>query len=596
MTTLRSEGRPPRLRWGSVRSGPSLIVMAVLIVYPLAALLLQIFFPDVYHFHMSWRLSLKPIERVFQNPLDLSAISNSFWIGCVAALVSIAIGTVTAFGAVMAKGPMRAVINGCVWVIFFAPSYVIATGWVLLLQNGGILQQAFNWPSSWFNWFFTPAGLLLVMGLRYFPFAHFAMTQAIGHIGDEYISAARMLGANRWQVFSRIWLRLLAPAILAGATIAFADGFGDFGLAAAIAPQMQIPLVSYQIYSALYESPVDFSSAATLSFLVVFVTGVALALQFWWLSRRSFATISASSRPVVHFGRGVRRMTVAMTLLIAMLGLALPMGATLIQSFWKNDTSGLNWNNWTVSAYTSAFASGGSGLQALLRSGEYAIAAAIVSALLGLFVAQQMTFNRSLSSRVLNLLTMSTIAIPGIVLAAGFVFAWNARWLIPMHLVLYGTPLCLGMAYVAGHLPYAIRLELSSMSQISPNLLTAARVLGARRSVVTRAIVVPLVRETVIATFLITFTGVIFELPAATLLYPPGEPPYSVLVQSKFNSFLWSEGSALTMIGMAVVLLSYGLGTVMLRKGMRGAMTGSRGTAGAEHAHVQTESAASPST
>nr|NNM89928.1 iron ABC transporter permease [Bacilli bacterium] len=540
--------------------------MSVLLLYPLFTLLLQIVFPDVFNYHMSWKPSLSAIKQVMSNPLDLTAVSNSFWIGAIAAIVSIIIGTITAFGAQMARGWLRAFLNGCIWVIFFAPSFVIASGWVILLQPDGILQLAFNLSPNLFNCFFSPVGLFLVMGLRYFPFAHFAMSQAIQNVGFEYVNAARMLGASKRQVFFRIWVRLLSPALFAGATIAFAEGFGDFGLAAVITPQMQIPIVSYQIYQSLYASPVDFSSAAVLSFLVTIITAAALLLQFWWLNRRSYTTVSSSSRTSgVWPGKG-SKLVVGLAVVISFLGLILPFGATLLQSFWKDGQGGFGASNWTLHAYASALSVGNDGVAALGRSLEYAIIAAVVTAIVGLYVAMQMTFNKTLISKILNTLTMATIAIPGLVLAVGFVFAWNAQWLIPWHLVLYETPVCLAMAYIAGHMPYTIRLQLSSLAQISPNLLTAASTLGAKKRSIIRRIVIPLVRETVISTILITFTGVIFELPAATLLYPPGQPPFSVLIQQKFNAFMWSQGSALTIIGMAIVLTSYIVGNLVLKK------------------------------
>lgn len=552
-----------------LKSAPSLIMMSVLILYPLFSLILQIVFPDIFNYHMSWKPSLASLRQVLGNPLDLTSIANSLWIGGVAAIVSVVIGTITAFGSLMARGWLRSLINGCIWVIFFAPSFVIASGWVILLQPDGVLQLSFNVPPNAFSWFFSPVGLFLIMGLRYFPFAHFAMTQAIQNIGPEFVNAARMLGAKKRQVFFRIWLRLLTPALFAGATIAFAEGFGDFGLAAVITPQMQIPMVSYQIYAALYETPVDYSSAAVLSLLVTIVTAATLLLQFWWLNRRSYNTISSSSRTSINWPGKGSKVVIWLSILVSFFGLILPLGATLMQSFWKSDLGGLAANNWTTKAYTTALSVSSSDAMALGRSGEYALIAAAVTAVLGLYVAIQMTFNKTLISRILNTLTMATIAIPGVVLAAGFVFGWNAQWLIPWHLVIYETPICLGLAYIAGHLPYTIRLQLSALTQISPNLLTAAHTLGAKRQTVLRRIVIPLVRETVISTVLITFTGVIFELPAATLLYPPGQPPFSVLIQQKFNAFEWSQGSALTILGMGIVLASYIFGNLALRKSMR---------------------------
>jgi iron(III) transport system permease protein len=538
----------------------------VLVVYPLAMLLLQIVFPELFSPHMSWHFSLTALMRVLENPLNMESIVNSTWMGVVAAILSVIIGTLTAFGVMMASGPLRTFINMCVWMIFFAPSFIIASGWVILLQGGGVLQQLLNLSPNTFDWFFTPVGLFFVMALRYFPFAHFAMTQAIQNVGAEYILAARTLGAGKLTILFRIWLRLLAPALLAGGTIAFAEGFSDFGLASVLTPNMQIPLVSYQIYTSLYELPVDFSSAAVLSLLAIIVTSGALLLQFWWLNRRSFGTISGSSLVTGLIGSKGRIALVAITIIITVLGLVLPFGATLIQSFWKSSFAGFSPGNWTMANYVSAFQVGGQGLQALGRSAEYALITALAVMVAGLYIGQQMTFNQSLSSRILNTITMATIAIPGVVLGVGYVFAWNAQWLEPLHLAIYETPVCLAMAYMAVHLPYAVRLQLSAMKQISPNLLSAAQILGAHKRLILRVIVLPLVLETVISTFLIAFTGTMFELPAATLLYPPGQPPFSVVIDHMFSDANWAAGSALTMVGMVIVFGSYVSGNYLLRK------------------------------
>ena len=557
------------LQPGEWRSAPSLIVMGVLIAYPLGALLLQIAFPHVFGVQMNWRPSLATVRSVFTNPINLQAVADSLGIGAAAAVLSVLIGVVTAVGSTAAPRRAARIIEGGVWAVFFTPSYVVASGWLLLLQPGGLLQQLTGLPPTAFNWFFSPVGLLLVMGLRYFPFTHFAVKQAITNMSPSLIEAARMLGARKWDVARRIWLPLLAPAIFAGASISFADGFGDFGLAAAIAPQMQIPLVSYQIYSSLYETPVNFSSAAGLALIVVAVTGGALWLQFWWLGRRAYWTVSGSRRTTPA---KTARVTLLTGLCAAIVGLAviLPTGATIVQSLFNSPTAGFSLSNIGFNAYASLVTGSQNDLTALLRSIQYAVAAAVATALLALFVAQQMTFHKSFASRLLNTLTMSTVAVPGVVLAAGFVFAWNARWLIPLHLVLYGTPLCLGLAFIAGQLPYGIRLQLGALSQIQPNLLTAAQLLGARQRAIVRSIVMPLIRETVITTFLLTLTGVIFELPAASLLYPAGQPPFAVVVQQKFNSFLWSQGSALTLIGMTCVLAIYLGGNALIRRFLRG--------------------------
>lgn len=568
--------RSRRFSLRNLESMPSLLIMCVFIVYPLATLLIQIVLPNVFSANANFHFTLLNVSRVFRDPINVISIVNSIWMGVVGAILSVIIGTITAFGAHNARGPAKSFINTCVWIIFFAPSFVIASGWVVLLQGGGIIPELFNLSPNAFNWFFSPAGLFLIMGLRYFPFAHFAMTQSIQNIGPEYIRAGRILGAKRSTIFFKIWLRLLAPALLAGASIAFAEGFGDYGLASVITPNLNIPLVSFQIYSALFELPVDFSSAAVLSLVVILVTATAIILQFWWLRRKSYNTISGTSWDKVTSGQDLQKWVVWVTYVILFIGLILPLGGTLIQSFWKNSFQGFAASNWTFANYISALGVGEQGLASMLRTAVYALLTSIVVMVLGLYISTQMTFNQSVVSRAINAVTMATIAIPGIVLGCGYVFGWNALYLKPLHLAIFGTSLCLGLAYVAVHLPYAIRLQLSAMLQISPNLLSAAKILGANRRIVLRAIVLPLVMETAVSTFLISFTGTMFELPAASMLYPPGHPPISVLINHLFSDSNWAPGSALSIVGMLVVFGSYAFGNFLLRRflggqGLRGA-------------------------
>ncbi|OFW81578.1 MAG: hypothetical protein A2201_10710 [Alicyclobacillus sp. RIFOXYA1_FULL_53_8] len=551
---------------GWVGAAPSLLVLFILIAYPMASLLIQIVLPHLFDVKMSFTPSLQPFFKVFTSKGNLTAVIDSLAIGAVAAVFATVIGTVTAFGSAKAPRGVRAVMNGAIWIVFFTPSYVIAEGWLILMQDGGILSQVFHLPNGWSAWFFTRFGLVITMGFRYFPFVHMAMEQAIANVGTEFVNAGRMLGASRAQRFRKIILPLLTPALLAGGSIAFAEGFGDFGFAAAISPQVHIPLISYQIYSALNQAPVDYPAAAGLSLLLILVTGGTLLLQMWWLGRRTYVTISSGSKVnVPPAGRRMSGATIA-SLIIAVVALVLPLGSTFLESLWNSNAAGLTFSNLSWQNYAQAMQVGGNGLQALTRSFTYSLIAAVITMTIGLFVAHQMAFRKSAATRILNLVTMATIAIPGVVLAAAFIFAWNAVWLIPIHLVLYGTSWVLGMAYVAGHLPYAIRLQLGAMSQLSPNLMTAARVLGAKNTTILRKVVVPLVQATTISTFFLTFTDTMFELPASSLLYPAGEPPFPVLINSKFQAFEWGQGAALAMIGLLFVIVSYAIGQFITSK------------------------------
>lgn len=538
--------------------------LAILIGYPLLALLLQIVFPNLYSVPMSLVPSLTSLQGVFADKENLNAVLNSIFIGAAGTIAASILGTIIAFAAEEHSGFMHTLIDALVWLIFFLPSYIVAEGWVMFMQDGGILAQLLKLPNGWSSWFFSRWGVILIMGFSYFPYVYFSLRQGIRNVNSDLIKAGRLSGGSRAQVFRKIVLPLLTPSLLAGASIAFAEAFGDFGLPAAIMDQTQLSLLPYQIYVSLGQSPVNYPAAACLSFLVILISAGAILLQFFWMRKKDYSTVLARKDSVIFAKTKKNPLLTLGSFFILSVSLLVPLGSTIIASLWKVWANGLSLGNWTFANYSKALKIGSEGVNALGRSLEYAFVVAVLTMILGVILAYQMSFKKSALNSFLNILTMSVIAVPGIVLAAAFVFAWNGVWLIPLNLVLYGTPICLGLAFMATYLPYSIRLQLGAMGQLPLNLIKAARVQGAGEIIVLRKIILPLVAGTAISTFFMTFTKIIFELPASMLLYPPGCPTFSVTIQHYFSESHWSKGSALSVIGLIILLAAYSLGRYLM--------------------------------
>jgi iron(III) transport system permease protein len=162
----------------------------------------------------------------------------------------------------------------------------------------------------------------------------------------------------------------------------------------------------------------------------------------------------------------------------------------------------------------------------------------------------------------LGFITLVTIAVPGIILACGYIFAWNAPYLEyigiggPTGIEFYGTVWVLLAAYIGGSLPYATRLGSGALEQVGQTMLDAARVQGAGLPQMLLRIVGPLLRSSLISIWLLVFTGTMFELAASELLYPPGQPTMPVLIVGLFGTFRFGQGMALAMLNVGLVALA----------------------------------------
>jgi iron(III) transport system permease protein len=87
--------------------------------------------------------------------------------------------------------------------------------------------------------------------------------------------AAASLGAGRWRRLRRITLPLLAPALAAGATLAFATALGDFVTSIVLYTYDTRP-ISLEILSSLRDS--DVGVAAALGMVLTVLAGVVFAV------------------------------------------------------------------------------------------------------------------------------------------------------------------------------------------------------------------------------------------------------------------------------------------------------------------------------
>ncbi|HEY8282813.1 MAG TPA: hypothetical protein VIJ28_00355, partial [Chloroflexota bacterium] len=59
-----------------------------------------------------------------------------------------------------------------------------------------------------------------------------------------------------------------------------------------------------------------------------------------------------------------------------------------------------------------------------------------------------------------------------------------------------------------------------------------------------------------LSTWMLVFTGTIFELPASELLQPPGQPPLAVQITNQYNNFKQGRGTAMTILALLIVVVA----------------------------------------
>ncbi|MGV8988769.1 MAG: ABC transporter permease [Cypionkella sp.] len=535
---------------------PILMVFGLLIVLPLLTVLAQAVMPALFDPRApGFGIDLTPLRHALVAPRVVRSILHSVELGAAVAVTATLVGGIFAALTQRFRLPLRAFYGPVPWLVFLTPAYLKALAWVLLMAPGGYLAQLGVLPHWASDAFFGLGGLVFVHTLSLFPLPAFILGSALAGLGQELEDAGRMAGAGTWRIWRCINLPLLMPAIALCLIATFAEVLSDFGLATTIAKTSGFGVLTYGIYAAASDYPVDFPLAGAEA--LVLLTLILLVTLGDRLLRRQGALrlISGRSRRVVpqEAGPRMRWLLTGIVVLIGVLALWLPLAVILVRTFTATLGHGLEASNFTLSNLTEALTPGAPALQAMGRSFMYAALTALIASSIALILAARLDRAGPTLKASVTGFALGTIAIPGIVLGFGYILVWNRLpgfrdWPFPH----YGQASLLVTGYVAAALPYCLIIILTAVGQLAPSLTDSARLHGHGAAARLIKVVLPLVLLSVITAVLLTFIRTVFELPVSQLLVPQTGspvPPYVVRLLGHDDDGAASALALLCMVG-----------------------------------------------
>lgn len=541
------------------------LILGAIVVLPVGAFLVQAFSPRLFSQGSAW-FTLANVKAAFTGR-TLHGLVDSLWVSAATATLALALGTALAWLVQRTNVLGRRIWPLAIWALLLMPTYLMANGWEYLLQPEGVLQRLGIPTSFAYHAVFGPFGVVLVLTLAGLPFAYLVMAAAFGGLGPEYEDAARVHGAARWTTVRAV-LPILMPAMLSSVAIVFAESMSDFGVSSTLAYQSHFPMATYGLFAAIDTNPANFGVAAAIGWLLLAAAVIPLAIQSRAVRGRSYAVLSGRTRAPVR--RLLRARTRALASFAAaglfVVALGVPLFGAVVASLLPGFGVGtLSVNSLTLSSYRAAFGNS-QFLGPMLLSNRLAVITACITVVLGVVLARLLASrHRGRMARVGDLTLLGSIALPGIVLAAGYIFAFNLPIAGRLGINLYETVPLLVMGYVATALPSQSRLMVGPVSQVQDSLLEAARVHGVGRLRALWRTLVPILSRTLLWAWLFTFAKILLELPVSQILYPPGQEPISVGIENLLGNYHYDVGTAMTVLAVGEMFAVIGVLLLLFR-------------------------------
>jgi len=379
-------------------------------------------------------------------------------------------------------------------------------------------------------------GAALVLTLFTYPYVFLTTRAALLSFDGTMVEAARSLNHTRWQAFRRVTLPQIAPGIAGGSLLVALYTLGDFGTPSI----MKYDVFTRMIFNEFGAQRIDY--AAVLSWLLLGMAVVILAVESRIEAGRDGAYVSRGARRPGEIQLG--RWKVPALLFcggIATLGLALPIGILL---HWLA-RGGVGFSQ-AGRPFELAFA---------WNSVSVAAAAAAVSVVVALPLAYLAARSDTRLSSLPDRLSYVGYAVPGVVLGLALVYL-SLRFL-PF---VYNSAILLVFAYVVRFMPQAVGTTKSSLLQIDPSYVEAARSLGYAPLSAFRKVVLPLVAPGIAAGGALVFLTTMKELPATLMLRPLGFETFVTYIWRVQESGYYGQAA----IPALVLVLVSGLSMVVI--------------------------------
>ena len=497
------------------------------------------------------RLTLGHFANFFGQTVFVESFLNSLWVS----LASVALATLIAVP--LAYLTVRFEVRGALLIQtlgvlpLIMPPFVGAVAMQLIFGRNGSVNLLLN---DWFG-FTVPImdgliGVTFVESIHYFPFILLNLVASMRNIDGAMEESALNLGAGGWRLFRRVIFPLAMPGYLAGATLVFVKVFDDLGTPLVMGVTN---MLAPQAYLRITSVGIDDPQGYVISVIMIAFSILALGLAARVMKGRDYSTLQKGGNSLQRRRLSGWESVLAYGWIILVLLITLaPHFGILLMSFAKVWSFSVLPDAYTLEHYATVFTDARGMMANTLL---YCLLAAGLDVVIGTAIAYLILRTNLPGRRWLDYMASAALAIPGLVLAIGYLRLFKGVNLPFTDTPVVSTWVLIMLAYAVRRLPYALRSCMAALQQVHVSLEEAAQSLGATRMSTIRRVMVPLMVGGMLAGFVTSFITAAVELSATILLASAqSQAPMSYGIYLYMQSIAGrGPGAALAVLAVVVV-------------------------------------------
>ena len=458
------------------------------------------------------------------------ALRQSLLVSFTATVISVSLAGLLSWAVARTNIHHKTALNTLITIPMLIPSISHGMGLIILLGANGWLSRVLGLTSGIYGFL----GIVIGSVMYSFPVAYLMLYDVLRYEDGTPYEAAEVMGFTTRDKFFSITLPYLRKPLISVIFATFTMIITDYGVPLMVGGKyMTLPIMMYQDVIGM----LDFGKGSVIGMILLIPALIACILDMANRDKGNGAFVGKPYRIKENKRRDrIARIIVILTVILVFL----PIGSFSVLGFMKKYPIDMSF-----SLTNAAQAVNMGALRYLKNSLIIALTVSFLGTALALFNAYLTARNKTKLSYVLHLMSITSLAIPGIVLGLSYVMFFKTT-------PIYGTFAMLFLVNSMHFFASPYLMAYNTFGKINENLEDVGATMGISRWGVLKDVLLPQSTSTILEMMSYFFVNCMMTISAVSFLANVGNKPIALMI-TQFEGQMQLECAAFVSLTILVV-------------------------------------------
>ena len=483
-------------------------------------LIISVFYPLV---EMLRRVDWSSFGSLIGSVAFKESLFNSLFVTVIATVFSVGIAYLLAFTLNRTNIKHRALLKVMLTLPMLIPSISHGLGLINLFGSNGIISSVFG-----FN-IIGSSGIIIGSILYSFPVAFLMLDDGFNYIDNNMYDTAKVLGLNKWQTFKKVTLCYLKKPLLSSLFAVFTLIFTDYGVPLSVGGKfITLPVFLYKEVMGL----LDFSKGTMIGLFLL----IPAVISFLFDNFSKDYTISTNGKKFIVKEHKLRDMVYTTFTYLILLFIVAILGSFIYYAFVNNVVLD---KSFSLKHFEYVFSNNVG--QNIFNSLFIAIAVSALGTIIAYLAAYISARIKGSIGKIVHILTISSLAIPGIVLGLSYTIGFRNTFI-------YNTFFILILVNIVHFVASPYLMAYNALQKVNSNFEAVAKTCNISMFRIIKDVIIPCTKKTIREMFAYFFVNSMVTISAVTFLFNTRNMPLSLLINNYEGSMMLGEAAIISLV------------------------------------------------